>query len=137
MPAGSIGKSFVAAVVLDFVRDGKLQLDGKVEDWFRQDDWYSGSDRPIADQLTLSHCPEIIELIYRKGQVEGHHPDLCSWMQSVHSLVLQFQDAVLGAETGGGRTGNPFNHRQAFVRPGGLMARIDYGPTLYGVADYL
>jgi len=51
MPAGSIGKSFVAAVVLDLVREGELELDGKVAKWFSQDDWYPRL--PNAADITI------------------------------------------------------------------------------------
>lgn len=51
MPAGSIGKSFVAGVVLDLVREGRLSLDEKIEKWFADDAWF---DRlPNGKDLTL------------------------------------------------------------------------------------
>lgn len=57
MPAGSIGKSFVAAVVLDLLREGKLQLDGKVKEWFRENDWYNRlpNAHDITVRMLLNH----------------------------------------------------------------------------------
>src|SRR5437867_4357860 len=33
MPAGSVGKTFVAAIILKAVDDGKLDLDSRIERW--------------------------------------------------------------------------------------------------------
>ena len=51
MLAGSIGKSFVAAVVLNLAKEGTLGLDDKLETWLGDEDWYSRL--PGGDQITL------------------------------------------------------------------------------------
>ena len=40
MLAGSIGKTYVSTVILQAVQDGKLDLDAKIERWFRNDPWF-------------------------------------------------------------------------------------------------
>lgn len=51
MLSGSIGKTFVAAVVLSLVQEGKLHLDDRLEKWCGEQVWY---DRlPNAKDITL------------------------------------------------------------------------------------
>ena len=49
--SGSIGKSFVAAVVLALANDGKLSLDEKISRWLGHEDWFERLEN--ADQFTL------------------------------------------------------------------------------------
>lgn len=51
MLAGSIGKTYVAAVVLQLVQEGKLHLDDKIEKWFGRESWFERL--PNAHDLTL------------------------------------------------------------------------------------
>ncbi len=51
MPAGSIGKSFVAAVALSLVNEGTLGLDDTIERWFESDAWFPRL--PNGKELTL------------------------------------------------------------------------------------
>ncbi|MFQ5528403.1 MAG: serine hydrolase [Thermoanaerobaculia bacterium] len=51
MPAGSIGKSFVAATVMALVREGRLDLDARISRWLGERDWFA--DIPNAPDLTL------------------------------------------------------------------------------------
>jgi len=51
MLAGSIGKTYVSAVILHAVQDGKLDLDAKIERWFRNDPWFPRL--PNANHITL------------------------------------------------------------------------------------
>ena len=53
MPAGSVGKVFVAATVLTLVADGRLQLDAPISDWLGEEDWF---DRlPNGSSITVRH----------------------------------------------------------------------------------
>lgn len=65
--AGSIGKTFVAAVALMLVEQGKLNLDEKISTWLGKESWFSrlpnGPD--ITLQMLLNHSsgiPDHVEL---------------------------------------------------------------------------
>jgi D-alanyl-D-alanine carboxypeptidase len=49
--AGSIGKTFVAAVTLKLVEEGKLTLDEKIERWLGNESWFARL--PNAKEITL------------------------------------------------------------------------------------
>ncbi|MEZ5971025.1 MAG: serine hydrolase domain-containing protein [Hyphomonadaceae bacterium] len=51
MPAGSIGKTFVAATALALVEEGKLSLDAPIAQYLGERDWYR--DIPNGDVITL------------------------------------------------------------------------------------
>jgi D-alanyl-D-alanine carboxypeptidase len=51
MLAGSIGKTYVAAVVLQLVEEGKINLDEKIEHWFSREVWFGRL--PNAKEITL------------------------------------------------------------------------------------
>lgn len=51
MPAGSVGKTFVAATALDLVEKGLLALDTPIAHWVGARDWYQGI--PNGDAITL------------------------------------------------------------------------------------
>lgn len=49
--AGSIGKTFVAATVLQLVQEGRLNLDEKIERWLGEEKWFARL--PNAKEITL------------------------------------------------------------------------------------
>ncbi|HWS86072.1 MAG TPA: serine hydrolase [Pyrinomonadaceae bacterium] len=51
MPAGSVGKTFVAAVALQLVQEKKLSLDGRLAELLGGEKWFARL--PNADELTL------------------------------------------------------------------------------------
>lgn len=51
MPAGSIGKTFVAATALELVQENRLSLDTPITHWLGGRDWYK--DIPNGDEITL------------------------------------------------------------------------------------
>ena len=51
MLAGSIGKTHVAAVLLQLDEEGKVKLDDKISTWFGKEDWFPRL--PNAEQITL------------------------------------------------------------------------------------
>jgi CubicO group peptidase (beta-lactamase class C family) len=51
MLAGSIGKTYVAAVVLQLAEEGKINLDEKIEHWFQHEAWFGRL--PNAKEITL------------------------------------------------------------------------------------
>ncbi len=53
MPAGSIGKTYVAAVALSMVSEGTLDLDGKIVKWLGDEPWFNRL--PNREMITLRH----------------------------------------------------------------------------------
>ena len=51
MLAGSIGKTFVAAVMIQLAQEGKLNLDDRVDHWFKADPWFARL--PNANDITI------------------------------------------------------------------------------------
>jgi CubicO group peptidase (beta-lactamase class C family) len=43
MLAGSTGKTFVAAAILQAVDEGKLDLDSRIEKWIGKEEWFAGA----------------------------------------------------------------------------------------------
>jgi len=75
MFSGSIGKTYVAAVALQLMAEGKLQLDGKVQDVLGKQDWYARL--PNHDAITFHQL-----LTHTSGIPE-------------HVWIQEFQDAVV------------------------------------------
>src|SRR5262249_21555765 len=75
--AGSIGKTFVAAVVLQLAEEGKLGLDDRVETWLGKEPWFGRL--PNAQDLTvrslLNHTAGLPEYFERKGFTEALKAD--------------------------------------------------------------
>jgi D-alanyl-D-alanine carboxypeptidase len=60
MPAGSVGKTFVAATALGLAQDGKLSLDDKIEKWLGDEPWFD--QLPGARDITVRHL-----MMHRSG----------------------------------------------------------------------
>jgi D-alanyl-D-alanine carboxypeptidase len=77
MPAGSIGKTYVSAVILQAVQEGKLDLDTKVERWFGSDSWFPRL--PNATEITLrmlmNHSSGIPEHVLNKDFIAAMRKD--------------------------------------------------------------
>jgi D-alanyl-D-alanine carboxypeptidase len=69
MLAGSIGKTFVSAVVLQLVEEGKLNLDEKIERWFRGDAWFARlpNGRDLTLRMLMTHSSGIPEHVLDKN----------------------------------------------------------------------
>lgn len=65
--AGSIGKTFVAAVALEMVKEGRLELDGKIELWLSDRSWFARL--PNARDITLRH------LLTHSSGLSDHYQD--------------------------------------------------------------
>ena len=78
MPAGSIGKMFVGAVVLGLAQDGKLSLDDKIEKWLGAEDWFD--DLPNAHEMTIRH------LLMHRGGIADHIYDP-QWIEAARRMV--------------------------------------------------
>lgn len=64
--AGSVGKSFVGAVALGLVKDGKLALDGKIETWLGAEPWFSKlpNAHAVTLRMLLTHSSGLPDHIY-------------------------------------------------------------------------
>ncbi|HEX4951078.1 MAG TPA: serine hydrolase domain-containing protein [Blastocatellia bacterium] len=69
MLAGSIGKTYVAAVTLQLVQEGKLKLDDKIETWFGKEPWFARlpNARDITLRMLMNHSSGIPEHIMANG----------------------------------------------------------------------
>jgi D-alanyl-D-alanine carboxypeptidase len=72
MLAGSIGKTYVAALIMQLVEAGQINLDDKIEKWFGKEAWF---DRlPNARQITLrtlmNHSSGIPEHVLNKDFIK-------------------------------------------------------------------
>lgn len=77
MLAGSIGKTYVAAVVLQLVEEGKLGLDDRLAKWLGKEAWYprlpNGPDLTLRHLLT--HTAGLPEYFEAKGITEAVQAD--------------------------------------------------------------
>ncbi len=69
MLSGSTGKTFVAALALQLIAEGKLELDKPIDPWLTDASWYPAL--PHKNQITLrmllSHTSGIADHIYSAG----------------------------------------------------------------------
>ncbi|MEZ4416342.1 MAG: serine hydrolase domain-containing protein [Gemmatimonadota bacterium] len=85
MPAGSVGKTFVAAVVLSLVQDGVLHLDDSVSRWLGGEAWFERvpNHEALTIRSLLSHTSGIPDHVYedafiadvRRRVGQGSSPD--------------------------------------------------------------
>lgn len=68
MPSGSIGKTYVAAVMLQLVEEGKASLDDKIERWFGRDAWFARlpNAKDITLRMLMNHTSGISEHVLMK-----------------------------------------------------------------------
>lgn len=61
MLAGSIGKTFVAAVMIQLAQEGKVNLDDKIAHWFKADPWFARlpNAKDITIRMLLNHSSGI------------------------------------------------------------------------------
>jgi D-alanyl-D-alanine carboxypeptidase len=66
MLAGSIGKTFVAAVMMQLAQEGKVSLDDKIARWFKSDPWFT--QLPNANEIT-------VRMLLQHSSGIGNHAD--------------------------------------------------------------
>jgi D-alanyl-D-alanine carboxypeptidase len=75
--AGSVGKTFVAAVVFQLAEEGKLELDDTLEKWLGKEPWFARL--PNAKEITLrsllNHTAGLPEYFEQKGFAEALKAD--------------------------------------------------------------
>jgi D-alanyl-D-alanine carboxypeptidase len=61
LPSGSTGKTFVAAIILQLVDEGRSQLDAPISTWFGKDAWFArlANHSDITVRMLLNHTSGI------------------------------------------------------------------------------
>ncbi|MEK6323906.1 MAG: serine hydrolase domain-containing protein [Acidobacteriota bacterium] len=77
MLAGSIGKTYVAAVMLQLVQEGKVNLDAKIERWFGSDAWFPRlpNAKDITLRMLMNHSSGIPEHVLNKDFIAAMRKD--------------------------------------------------------------
>jgi D-alanyl-D-alanine carboxypeptidase len=92
MLAGSIGKTYFAAVVMQLVQEGKLRLDEKIEKWFGRDPWFARlpNAREITVKMLMNHTSGLAEYYGLKGFMDRlrTRPDLAFKPEMLVECVL-------------------------------------------------
>ena len=92
MLAGSIGKTYFAAVVMQLVQEGKLRLDEKIEKWFGRDPWFARlpNAREITVKMLMNHTSGLAEYYELKGFMDTlrSKPDLAFKPEILVECVL-------------------------------------------------
>lgn len=72
MPAGSVGKSFVAAVAVALAQEGRLDLDGPIAGWLGDEPWFDElpNARAITTRQLLTHSSGLADHYGDPGLVE-------------------------------------------------------------------
>ena len=68
MLAGSIGKTYVSAAMLQLVQEGKVNLDSRIERWFGNDAWFPRlpNAKDITVRMLMNHSSGIPEHVLDK-----------------------------------------------------------------------
>lgn len=95
--SGSIGKTYCAAVVLQLAGEGRLSLDGKVQDVLGEREWYARI--PNAESITvrqlLNHTAGIREHVWNPKFHEALRKDPDHAMTPVECLAFVLDDEPL------------------------------------------
>jgi D-alanyl-D-alanine carboxypeptidase len=72
MLAGSIGKTYFAAVVMQLVQEGKLNLDEKIDKWFGREPWFARlpNATEITVRMLMNHTSGLAEYYELKGFID-------------------------------------------------------------------
>lgn len=77
MLAGSIGKTYVSAAMLQIVQEGKVDLDSKIDRWFGSDPWFSRlpNAKDITVRMLMNHSSGIPEHVLDKDFIAAMKKD--------------------------------------------------------------
>jgi D-alanyl-D-alanine carboxypeptidase len=73
MLAGSIGKTYVSAITLQLVEEGKLNLDEKIEKWLGAEPWFNRlpNAKTITLRMLMNHTSGIPEHVLHKDFIKA------------------------------------------------------------------
>lgn len=68
MPAGSTGKTFAAALAMQLIKEGKLNLDDKIEKYFSKEIWFKrvSNARDITVRQLMNHTSGLVRYEFKK-----------------------------------------------------------------------
>jgi D-alanyl-D-alanine carboxypeptidase len=76
---GSVGKTYVAAIALQFIKEGKLSLDDKVSKWLGNQSWYSRipNAEDITVRMIMNHTSGVMRYEFKEAFTEdlSNQPD--------------------------------------------------------------
>ncbi|HQR32519.1 MAG TPA: serine hydrolase domain-containing protein [Blastocatellia bacterium] len=128
MLAGSIGKTYVSAVTLQLVEEGKLELDDKIEKWLGKEPWFDRlpNARTITLRMLMNHTSGIPEHVQEKAFAKAmlDQPDKV-WKPE--ELVAYILDRKPLFEAGKGWSYADTN----YIVVGMIFERVS-GKTVYG-----
>jgi D-alanyl-D-alanine carboxypeptidase len=128
MLAGSIGKTYVSAVTLRLIEEGKLNLDDKIEKWLGKEPWFDRlpNAKDITLRMLMNHSSGIPEHVLNKDfiKVLREQPDK-TWKPE--ELVAYILDSKPLFEAGKGWSYADTN----FILVGMIFERVS-GKTVYG-----
>ena len=94
MLAGSIGKTYVSAITLQAVQEGKLDLDAKIERWLGRESWFARlpNAKDITLRMLMNHSSGIPEHVLNKDFIAALKKDP-DRVWKPHELIAYILDA--------------------------------------------
>ena len=137
MPSGSIGKTYVAAVALQLVEQGVVQLDAKVSTWLGDEPWFLRL--PNADELTLrillSHTGGITDHAFASDEfVEWAKTSSAAGKRDTYLQPRQLLEFVLDREPLF-EVGQGFNYTDTGYILAGIAMQEASGRTYYDLLN--
>ena len=131
MLAGSIGKTFVSAVTLKLVEEGKLNLDDKIEKWLGGEEWFDHlpNARQITLRMLMNHTSGISEHVLNKDFIKAlrEQPDKSWKPEELIAFILDSKPLF--------EAGNSWSYADTnYILVGMIFERVS-GKTVYGEVD--
>jgi len=131
--AGSVGKTFVAAVALMLVEQGKLKLDEKISTWLGNEIWFSRlpNGQAITLRMLLNHSsgipnhvdlPEFEKATYKSASHDVDYSELIAYVLNKKPLFP---------------AGQGYSYADTNYILAGMIIEKASGKTLYGLVDEL
>ncbi|HKQ74855.1 MAG TPA: serine hydrolase domain-containing protein [Blastocatellia bacterium] len=131
MLAGSIGKTFVSAVTLQLVDEGKLDLDDRIEKWLGKEPWFDRlpNGRQITLRMLMNHTSGIREHVLNNDFIKAlrEQPDRIWKPEELIAFILDSKPLF---EAGGGWSYADTN----YILVGMIFERVS-GRTVYGEVE--
>ena len=126
--AGSIGKTYVSAITLQLVEEGKLDLDDKIEKWLGRETWFSRlpNAKDITLRMLMNHSSGVPEHVGNKdfNKAMLNQPDKVWKPEELVAYILDRQPLF---EAGKGWSYADTN----YILVGMIFERVS-GKTVYG-----
>ncbi len=102
MLAGSVGKTYVAAVALQLVREGRIGLDDKIERWLGDEPWFARlpNARAITVRHLMTHTSGLVRYEFQRKFVDDltRQPDKTWKPGELISYILDREPPFLPGE---------------------------------------